>query len=59
MNEPATWKDLRWIEPQSRWVLSTLFKRDLNVMQDSARRTVNWIVLGVDVAVVWLILESL
>jgi len=57
--EPTTWKDLRWIEPQSRWLLSTLFKRKLEVMEDSARRTINWITLALDAVVAYLILSAL
>jgi hypothetical protein len=57
--ETGSWKDLRWIEPQSRWIMQTLFKRDMDVMTDSARRTTNWGVLILDAAVLYIILSLL
>ena len=54
---PRSWTDLRWIEPQSRWVLRTFFKRDLAVMTDSARRTTNWTFLILDALLLYVLLR--
>lgn len=56
--QPASWKDLRWIEPQSRWLLQTFLKRNLDGMTDSARRGANWIVLAVDVIVIYIVIRA-
>ena len=37
MNEqPESWKDLKWIEPESRFLMRSLFRRDLTVMTESS-----------------------
>ncbi len=60
MNEqPDSWKDLRWIEPESRFLMRSLFKRDLSVMTDSTRRRVNWTVLVLDALAIYILLEVL
>ena len=60
MNLPqASWSQLRWMEPQSRWILRTFLRRNLDVMTDSARRSINWGVLALDILAVYLLLESL
>ena len=58
-NEPESWKDLKWIEPESRFLMKSFLKRDLDVMTDSARRTINWCVLALDVAVIYIVLNFL
>jgi hypothetical protein len=57
--QQAPWTQLRWMEPQSRWMLRTLLRRNLDVMTDSARRTLNWGVLALDIFAVYLLLEWL
>ncbi len=60
MNEqPESWKDLKWIEPESRFLMRSLFKRDLNVMTDSTRRRVNWTVLVLDALAIYILLQVL
>ncbi|MDA0991748.1 MAG: hypothetical protein O3A51_13480 [Verrucomicrobia bacterium] len=51
--------DLKFMESQSRALTRTLFKRDYDAFTESARRTVNWVVLAADVAVGLLLLEWL
>jgi hypothetical protein len=53
---PTSWTSLRWIEPQSRWMLRTLLGRNLDVMTEPSRRAINWGVLGLDVLVAYLLL---
>jgi len=52
-----SWTQLAWIEPQSRWMLRTFLRRNLEVMTDSARRTINWGVLAIDVLAIYLLLK--
>ncbi len=60
MNEqPESWKDLKWIEPESRFLMRSLFKRDLSVMTDSTRRRVNWTVLVLDTLAIYILLQVL
>ncbi|MCZ6748202.1 MAG: hypothetical protein O7D96_02835 [SAR324 cluster bacterium] len=60
MNEqPESWKDLKWIEPESRFLMRSLFKRDLNVMTESTRRRVNWTVLVLDTLAIYILLQVL
>jgi len=60
MNEqPESWKDLKWIEPESRFLMRSLFKRDLSVMTDSTRRRVNWTVLVLDALAIYILLQVL
>ena len=58
-NEPESWKDLKWIEPESRFLTKSFLKRDLEAMTDSARRSINWGVLALDVAVIYILLQFL
>lgn len=51
--------DLKWIEPQSRWVIQTLFKRNFDAFQDSARRRINWSMLLWDIIIVYGLLKLL
>ena len=55
----TSWSQLRWMEPQSRWLMRTFLRRDLDVMTDSARRSINWGVLALDIFAVYLLLEWL
>ncbi len=60
MNEqPESWKDLKWIEPESRFLMRSLFKRDLSVMTNSTRRRVNWTVLVLDTLAIYILLQVL
>ena len=58
-NEPGSWTDLKWIEPESRMLMKSVFKRNMDVMTDSARRSVNWGVLAFDVVAVVILLRLL
>lgn len=51
--------NLKWIEPESRLIVNTLFKRNFDAFTDEAKRTVNWSVLIGDVGLVWLLLAWL
>ena len=51
--------DLKWIEPESRWVMKSLFRRDFDAFTDEARRAVNWMVLASDLLGIWVILSIL
>ncbi len=51
--------DLKWIEPESRFIVNTLFKRNFDAFTDGAKRTVNWGVLAGDVFAVWLAISLL
>lgn len=50
---------MRWIEPQSRFIVNTVMKRDLDTFTESARTTINRLVLGLDIVVVLAILWNL
>ena len=47
---------MRWMEPQSRFVVNTLLKRNLDTFTASARTAVNWAMLALDVGVLLLLL---
>ena len=51
--------NLKWIEPESRWIMNTIFRRNFDAFTDDARRTVNWAVLATDVLGVWALLSLL
>ncbi len=51
--------DLKFMEPQSRWVMKTLFRRDFDAFVDSAKRRVNWSMLLWDIIIVWIVLQLL
>ena len=51
--------ELKFMEPQARFVMSNLFKRDYNTFTDGARRMVNWAILIGDVAVAYILLQIL
>jgi len=47
--------ELKWIEPESRFIVQNLFKRNFDAFTEEAKRTVNWSVLIGDVGLVWLL----
>ena len=49
--------ELKFMEPQARFVMNSLFRRNYNTFTDGARRVVNWSVLIGDVAVAYLLLQ--
>lgn len=51
--------DLKFMEPQSRWVMKTLFRRDFDAFVDSAKRRVNWSMLLWDIIIVWIAMQLL
>ncbi len=51
--------DLKFMEPQSRFLLQVLAKRNFDAFQDSAKRTTNWIMLLGDIAAVILLIAWL
>ena len=51
--------DLKWIEPQSRWVIRTLFKRDFESFIAPAKRRVNWAMLLWDLILLHLLAQML
>ncbi|MCH9046184.1 MAG: hypothetical protein IIA40_08750 [SAR324 cluster bacterium] len=51
--------DLKFIEPQSRWVMKTLFRRDFDAFVDSAKRRVNWSMLLWDIIIVYFLAQLL
>jgi hypothetical protein len=50
---------LRFMEPQSRWVMRVLFRRDFDTFVERAKRTVNWSMLLWDVIIAYLLLQLL
>ena len=51
--------ELKWIEPQSRWVIRTLFNREFNGFITPAKRRVNWAMLLWDLIIVYLLAQLL
>lgn len=47
--------DPKFLEPQSRWMIKTLFKRDYDSFVDSAKTRVNRMVLVADVVMGYLL----
>jgi len=47
---------LKIMEPQSRFVVNVLFRRNFNTFSEEARKGVNWVMLGLDLALVALLL---
>jgi hypothetical protein len=48
----AMW-ELRFMEPQSRWVMRVVFRRNFDAFVDSAKRTVNWAMLLWDAIILY------
>jgi hypothetical protein len=51
--------ELKFIEPQSRWVMRVLFRRNFDAFVDSAKRRINWAMLLWDVIIAYLLLQFL
>ena len=51
--------ELKFMEPQSRWVIRTLFRRDFDTFIEPAKRRINWAMLLWDVIIVYLLLQLL
>lgn len=51
--------DLKFMEPQSRWVMRTLFRRDFDVFVESAKRRINWSMLLWDLILLYILLKIL
>ena len=47
----------KFLEPQSRWMVNTLFKRNFDTFVDSAKTRVNWMVLAGDVVAGYILLR--
>ncbi len=50
---------MNWLAPQSRFVLQTFFKRNYDVMNPSAQKMINWMMLAADVILLALLLTWL
>ena len=51
--------DLKFMEPQSRWLMRTLFKRDFDTFVESAKRRINWAMLLWDVIILYVLAQIL
>ena len=51
--------NLKWIEPETRWIMKTFFRRNFDAFTEEARRMANWGVLGADIAGLWVLLQIL
>ena len=51
--------DLKFMEPQSRWVMQTVFRRDFDTFVESAKRRINWAMLLWDLVVLYLLAQLL
>ena len=51
--------DLKFMEPQSRFVISALFKRHFEGFTDGAKRMTNWAMLLWDIIIVYIVLKLL
>lgn len=49
--------DLKFLEPQSRWMVNTFFKRDFDTFVDSAKTRINRMVLVADVVIVYILIQ--
>ncbi|HKI99778.1 MAG TPA: hypothetical protein VKB51_14985 [bacterium] len=49
--------DLKFMEPQSRWVMRVLFRRNFDVFVESAKRRINWAMLLWDIIIVYALLQ--
>ena len=49
--------DPKFMAPQSRWVIKTLFKRDFDTFIDSAKTRVNQTVLAADVVLAMILIR--
>ena len=51
--------ELKIMEPQSRWMIKTLFRRDFDSFVDTAKARTNLLVLVADLAVLLLLIRLL
>ena len=51
--------DLKFMEPQSRWVMRVLFRRNFDAFLDSAKARINWAMLLWDVIILYVLLQLL
>jgi len=51
--------ELKFMEPQSRWVMRTLFRRNFDAFVASARVRINWAMLLWDIVIAYLVLNLL
>ncbi len=51
--------DLKWIEPESRFLVNSVFRRNFDTFTEQAKRAVNWLVLAGDVVGGIILLEWL
>ncbi|MEE8433784.1 MAG: hypothetical protein V3S64_03260 [bacterium] len=49
--------DPKFLEPQSRWMVNTFFKRDFDTFVDSAKTRVNRMVLAADVVMAYILIR--
>ena len=59
LEEGSSRMDLKFMEPQSRWVMQTLFRRDFDTFVESAKRRINWAMLLWDLIVLYLLAQLL
>lgn len=51
------WTDLKFIEPESKFIVNTVMKRNFDGFTDSAQKTTNWIVLGSNIGLFWFLVS--
>jgi hypothetical protein len=51
--------ELKFMEPQSRWVIRALFRRNFDTFVDSAKVRINWAMLLWDLILLYLLLQLL
>ena len=49
--------ELKWIEPQSRWVIRTLFGRNFDAFTHGAKKRINWAMLLWDLIIAYALLQ--
>ncbi|MGK5093813.1 hypothetical protein WDW89_17600 [Deltaproteobacteria bacterium TL4] len=47
---------MKWLVPQSRFLIKTLFKRNYDTMSTQAQKVIETVVLGIDLASILLLL---
>ena len=48
--------NLKWIEPESRFLVKLVFKKNFDTFTESAQRNTNWGVLALDIVLLWVLL---
>ena len=56
-DDNQSWMELKWIEPESRFLIKTAFRRNLDGMTDGARRAINWGVLVLDLLAIYILAQ--